>query len=87
LGDEIPVDGLERVQSAGEVFVELQRAFDLLGFEADVGVDEEEMSGGGIVQEGGEQAAAGAGDEGVVAHHRDTDIEPGRFRVAHETYY
>src|SRR5271154_1042711 len=49
LRNEIPIDRLEWVKRPGKVFVEPQQAFDLLRFEADIGIDKQQMGSGRIV--------------------------------------
>src|ERR1039458_5006217 len=46
LRNEIPIDRLERVQRPGKVLTEPQQPLPLLRFEADIGIDEQQMGDG-----------------------------------------
>src|SRR6202007_502353 len=71
-----PVDHFEWIAPADEFVVEAQHVKNLLGLEANVGVDEQEM-GGLCLQKLAHQRIAAAGDQRVMPKHRKGDVEIG----------
>ena len=82
--DELPIDRLQRVERSREILIYIEQPFDLLRFEADVGIDEKQMRGCRVVQKCCEQGAARACDEGIAAKQRQRNVKTGRSRIAHE---
>ncbi len=69
-----PVDALDRIDAGSDVGVEVHKPEHLLRFEANIGVDKDQMRGGLIGQKVREYVLPDAGDQGVSA--QQPDLQP-----------